>query len=172
MGVAPPGLGQDARERLLPPALDLLVVALGGPVLGLLGASVEALFEDLADVLGVVGEAEVAADDRGDALGRPQLGGPAVGAGAVQQQVFEVLQLVVAQARGRARVGLGGQAVGMRAGGLAPAVEGGAGDAQDAGDGGRGLAAVHEFDRMAATAFQFGGSSNRSAHTELEAAGQ
>jgi hypothetical protein len=64
--------------------------------------------------------------------------------------------LVVAQARRRARVGLGGQATGVGAGSLAPAVEGGAGDAQDAGDGAGRLALVQQGDGAAAAAFEFG----------------
>ena len=124
----------------------------------------ELVFEDLAHVLGVEGQVKVSVDDLGDAVGSPQFVGPAVGGSAVEEQVFQVLELVVAQAGRRPRMGLGGQAVGARAGRLAPAVEGGAGDAQDAGDVAGGFALVHEFDGVATPAFEFCGGSKRSAH--------
>jgi hypothetical protein len=47
-----------------------------------------------------------------------------VGDGAVEQQVFQVLQLSVTEAGLRPRVGLGGQAVGVLAGLAVPAVQG------------------------------------------------
>ena len=71
MGVALPRFGEDTRELLGQPARDLRVVALLGPDVRLLAASVEAALEELADVLGVEGDAEVAADDLGDARGGP-----------------------------------------------------------------------------------------------------
>jgi hypothetical protein len=71
VGGALPRLVEDAREVLGQPARDLRVVALLGPDVRLLAASVEAALEELADVLGVEGDAEVAADDLGDARGGP-----------------------------------------------------------------------------------------------------
>ena len=62
MGVALLGLGEDARELVVEPAQDGLVVVAAGAVLGLLTASVEAALEDLADVLGVEADAEMATD--------------------------------------------------------------------------------------------------------------
>src|SRR5262245_26131515 len=89
-------------------------------------------------MLGVVGDAEVPADDDGDAGRGPQVGGPSVAGGALQEQAFQLGQLGVGQAV-RAVQGDGVEA----AGGACeadPAVDGGALDAEDAGDGGGGLA--------------------------------
>lgn len=64
-------LAQDARELLVEPAQRLLVVGQLDPLLGPLGASVEAVLEDLADVLGVEVDMEVAADDLRYPIGGP-----------------------------------------------------------------------------------------------------
>lgn len=169
MGVAPPGLGLDAGELLVQPALDLGRVALPGLGLRPLGASVQPVLEDLADVLGVEADAEVALDEGRDALGGPQGIGPAVGGGACEQEAFQVGELVVVEAGGRPGVGPGGEAVGLCAGRLVPAVGRAACPTEDAGDEGRGFALFHKFDGVAAAAFEFCGGSERSAHTKLDA---
>jgi hypothetical protein len=69
---------QDTRELVVEPAQDFLVVGQPDPLLGPLGASVEPVLEDLADMLGVKVELEVAANDLGHPLGRPQLVAPAM----------------------------------------------------------------------------------------------
>src|SRR5262245_1738971 len=120
-------------------------------------------------MLGVEADAEVAVNDLRDARGRPQFVGPTVSRGALEQQALQFRQLRVGEAGGGARVRLGRQAVGARAVGLAPAVQRGAMDAQDTGDDRGRLALVHQLDGAAPAAFEFGGGSNRSAHTSLDA---
>jgi hypothetical protein len=164
MSVARPGLGQDARELPVQPAQDGFVVVSPRALLRLLTASVEAALEDLADVLGVETDPEVSADECGDARGRPEIVEPTVGGGPLQEEVLPVDQLVVAQARGRTRMGLGSQALGMGAGLTLPAVERVAASTEDARDVRGGLALVQEIDGTPAAAFEFSGASNRSAH--------
>jgi hypothetical protein len=65
--------------------------------------------DDLADVFGVVADAEVAADYLSDPCDRPQLGPPAVGFGALPKQLFELPELHGAQAWCAAGVRLGSQ---------------------------------------------------------------
>jgi hypothetical protein len=75
---------QDARELVVEPAQDFLVIGQPDPLLRPLGASVEPPLEHLADVLGVEVAMEVAANDLGHPLGRPQLVAPAVRGGTVE----------------------------------------------------------------------------------------
>lgn len=71
MGLALLGLLKDLGEFLTPSVVDLLGVALLGPLLGLLTAPTEAVTEDFTDVLNVIGDAEMSADHLGDPLGTP-----------------------------------------------------------------------------------------------------
>jgi hypothetical protein len=96
VGVACPGLGQDARELPVQPAQDGFVVVPTRALLRFLTASVEAAFEDLANMFGVEGNAEVPADECGNARGRPEIVEPTVGGGPLQEQVLQVDQLGVA----------------------------------------------------------------------------
>jgi hypothetical protein len=168
VGPAAPGPAADAAE-VAQPALDLLVVALLGRGVGPLRASVQAALEQLADVFGVEGDVEVAADHLGDALDGPEAVGPAMGPGPLAQQGIQLSQLGVAQARRQPGMGLGGQAWGTRLGHLAPAVQGVAVDAKDAGNSGGGFALFDECHGPTAAAFEFGSGSKRSAHTRLDA---
>ena len=167
MGVALFGLGQDARELVVEPAQDGLVVVAAGTVLRLLTASVEAAFEDLADVFGVIGDTEVPLDQDGDAGGGPQFGGPAVVAGALPKQLFQAGQQGVGQPR-RSADGDGVQATGL-AGHADPAMNRGPINAENLGDGGRGLAfAVGGDGALSAMGQLFWGSVR--SHTPLYAA--
>src|SRR5262249_9403691 len=154
VGLPLPRLAEDARQLIRQPALHLLVVALAGLALGLLAGPTEPALEDLAHMLGVVGDAEALADEPCDAVGGPQLVGPAVLVGALPQEAFEFAEVVVRQPGRRARDGLGIEAM-RPAGHPAPAMQGGRADAEDAGDHGRGFALVDEFHRATAAAFQF-----------------
>ena len=99
----PPVLGSlDDPGRLLgPPMGDRLPVALLGLLLRLLAAPVQPPPDDLADVLGVVLDAEVAADQFGDPAGAPEVVVPAVGLGPLQQQGLKLSQLLGGESRGR-----------------------------------------------------------------------
>src|SRR5262249_29660992 len=99
------------------------------------------------------------------ARGGPQLVVPAVRGGAIEEEIFQALELLVAQTRRRAGMGLGGQSVGAGACLALPTVQRVAAYAEDAGDIRGGLALVHQIDGAAAAAFQFCGSTNGSAHT-------
>jgi hypothetical protein len=165
VGVACLGLVSDARELLVQPACDLFVVAFLGQDVGLRTASVQAAFEELADVFGMVREAEVATDDCRHPRGGSECIGPPVRGGPLPQQAMQFGRLYVGEARRGSGVGFGGQAVGAGARGLLPAVEGGASDAQDAGNGDGRFTLAHEFDGAAPAAFEFGRSSDWSAHT-------
>lgn len=67
------GLLEDPGQFLTPSVGDRLGVALLGLLLGLLAAPVQPPSGDLADVLGVVPDAEVAPDHLGDPVGTPQV---------------------------------------------------------------------------------------------------
>jgi hypothetical protein len=159
----------ENAAKVAQPALDLLVVALFGRGLGSLSASVESALEQLTDVLGVEGDVEVAADQFGDALDGPQGVGPAMRLRPLAQQRIELGELRIGQARCGAGMRLGGQAAGASLGHLAPAIQGVAVDAEDAGDGGGPLALFDKCHGPTATAFEFGSGSKGSTHTRLDA---
>ena len=83
----------------------------------------QTVFEDFADVFGVETNAEVSFDKYGDTLGSPQVVGPAVASGSLEQQFFELAKLFVAEFGSRARMGFGGESIGMLLRGLSPAVK-------------------------------------------------
>src|SRR5205085_10333289 len=88
MGLALPGVADDAWELIAAPALHLLIVALAGAPLRLLTGPAQAVAEDFADVLGVKRDLEVPLDQAGHAVGGPQVGGPPVGGSPFSQQDF------------------------------------------------------------------------------------
>jgi len=117
-------------------------------------------------VFGVVVHAEAAADEGGHAGGSPQLVGPAVLVGTLQEEAFQFVQVVVGEPRGGAGDGFGVEA--MRVSGqAAPAMDGGFMDAQDAGDGGGRFPVVNQVHGSAASAFEFSCSSYGSCHIVL-----
>src|SRR6202043_674756 len=84
--VAVAGCLHDTRELGLFPAAYVLLVPLLGLGLRFLAGPTEAAFEDLSDMLGVIGDAEVTEDYLLDTGRRPQIVGPAVLVGALQQE--------------------------------------------------------------------------------------
>ncbi len=94
-GAALSRLPEDARELAALPEVDLRVVALAGAPLGLLAGPAQARVQDAADVIGMIGDAEAPADQFGDAAAGPEVIGPAVGLGALKQELFELLQVGV-----------------------------------------------------------------------------
>jgi hypothetical protein len=164
MGFEPAVPPDEQREVLTPSVIDRNLVPLPGHHLQLLAGPVELPLDDLADVLGVLVDPEVAADHLLDAVGRTELGPPAVGPGALQEQLFEPAQLVGAQSGRPARIELGGD---LRRGlelRLQPGVDGGTAAAEGAGDIGGMLAPADELDGTPAAAFEFFCGSDRS-HT-------
>src|SRR5215469_14837621 len=135
MGLASVRLAEDAWQLIAQPSLHLLVIPFAGFALGLLAGPAQTLFEDLADVLGVEGDAEALADQPCDPAGRPQLVGPAMLLSSLQQQAFELTQVVVGQAGCGAGGRFGIEAL-RAAGHASPAMHGGFMDAEDAGHGG------------------------------------
>src|ERR1700722_4132615 len=152
VGVPLPRLPQDAREGLLLPAAYGILVAFLGLELRLLAGPAQTPLEDLADMLGVVGNAEVASDHFADAGRSPQVVGPAVPGGALQEQHLQLLELGIGKAR-LATQRLGGEATGG-AGLAEPTINAAAVDAEHFGDG-RGLLSFADgFDGTLAAAFQ------------------
>ena len=119
-------------------------------------------------MLGVVLQPEVPVNDGGDAVGSPELVGPAVMLGPLEQELFEVVQLLRAEARRRPRMRLGVQA-GLAVREAPPAMDRGFMHAEDSGNDGGGFATLHEFDRATAAAFEFSCGSNWSCHALLYA---
>lgn len=107
MGLPHIRLAEDARVLVSQPPGHLLVVPLAGLAPGLLAGPAELALEDLADVLGVVGDAEAALDEPGDAGGGPQFVVPAVVLGPLAQQPLQGGQLALGKAGAAARLGPG-----------------------------------------------------------------
>lgn len=164
--VRPPPLRplDDPGQDLIPSVGDRLDVALLGLALGLLATPVQPSPDDLADVLDVIRDAEVAADDLGDPVGTPHVVVPAVGLSPLQQQALELPDLLVGEPGPRPGMRLGAEGLGRLLSHAEPAIERGAADAEDAGDDGGRLAVLHQFDGPTTAAFQFVCSSNGS-HT-------
>jgi hypothetical protein len=78
------GLLEDLGELLTPSVVDLLSVSLLGLLLRLPAAPSQAVPEDRADVLDVIGHPKVTADHLGDPTGAPQGVGPAVLGGPLE----------------------------------------------------------------------------------------
>ena len=71
MGLALPGFPKHARQLIVLPAFDLLVIAFARLAFGLLAGPAQTALEDLADVFGVVRDAEALSNEAGDAVGGP-----------------------------------------------------------------------------------------------------
>src|SRR5262245_12130072 len=117
------------------PLADRPLVALVGAAGGALQAPAELVAQQPPDVGGVVAHPGGAPDDRCDAVKGPQVGVEAVGLGALQQRLFDGVQLGRAQPGGAAGWAGAAQAVGaVGLPALVPAAGGLAGDAEGAGD--------------------------------------
>jgi hypothetical protein len=171
VGLAAAGSADDLGQFLTPSVVDGNRVTLLGLLLRLLATPVEPTLDDLADVLGVVTDAEMAADHLGDPCGGPQLGPPAMGFGTLQKQLLELLELVGTEAWRSAGVRLGGKLVRGFAIQLQPGVDGGPAAAEEAGDIIRMFALVNQLNGATTPAFEFFCSSDRShiSTTELHA---
>lgn len=106
----------------------------------------------------------MATDHLGDPVGAPQLVMPTMGPGPLQQQPLQLPDLFVGQPRLGSGMGCGGQGLGGLLGHGEPAIQGGATDAEDAGNDGGRLAPLHQFDGTSSSSFQFVCGSDRS-HT-------
>jgi len=164
VGLASAGSADDFGQFLTPSVVDGNRVTLSGFLLRFLATPVEPKLDDLADVLGVVMDAEMAADHLGDPCGGPQLGPPAVGFSTFQKQLLELIELVGIQARRSAGVRLGGKLGWGFALPFQPSVDGRSAAAEEAGDIVGMLALVDELNGAATPAFEFLCSSDRS-HT-------
>src|ERR1043165_1296674 len=65
MGLALPRFSEDSRQLIIFPAFDLLVIAFASFAFGFLTGPMQALLENLADVLGMVVDVEVLPDQPG-----------------------------------------------------------------------------------------------------------
>ena len=148
MRLALPRLAQAAGPCSRLPAFDLLAGAFAGSALGLLARPVQPLFAELANGFRVVGDSEAIAEEACDPVGRPQRMVPAVGLGPLQEQGFQVVEVVVGQAWGGSRRRPGRQSV-LSLRPSPPAVDGGGAYAEDTGDDGRGFPRCDEFDGTA-----------------------
>jgi hypothetical protein len=155
MGLAPPGPADDLGQFLTPSVVDGDLVTLPGLLLRFLAGPVEPELDDLADVFGVVTDAEVALDDFGDPCGSPQLGPPAVGFGALQEQLLELDELAGVESRRSAGARLGGELGRGFALQFEPSVNRGPAAAEEACDGGGMLALTNELNSAATPAFEF-----------------
>lgn len=149
------GLLQDHRELLTPSVADLLGVALLGLLLRLLAAPAEPVPKDLTDMLGVVLDAELAADHLGDSPGTPEGVGPAVDLGFLEQEGCELLELLIRQSDFGSGMWLGSQPLRCGLSQSFPAIQRGVANAQDASDEGARFSLVHQLDSPSATTFQF-----------------
>jgi hypothetical protein len=84
---------ENPRELIAFPAVDLVVVTLPSTPLGLLARPAQPGVQETTNMIGIVRDAKVAVDEGGDAPAGPQLVGPAVGLGALEQQLFQLPQL-------------------------------------------------------------------------------
>jgi hypothetical protein len=164
MGLAAAGSADDLGQFLTPSVVDGNRVALLGLLLRLLATPVEPTLDDLADVLGVITDAEMATDHLGDPCSRPQLGPPAMGFGTLQKQLLELLELVGTEAWRSAGVRLGDKLVRGFTIQFQPGVDGGPAAAEEAGDIIGVFALVNQLNGAATPAFEFFCSSDRS-HT-------
>jgi hypothetical protein len=152
VGLATPGVAEDAGELIGLPPLNLLVVALPGASLRLVAGPVQSAAEQAADVVGVVLDAEVLADEKRDAGGGPQFIGEAVGGCPLLQECFQCLQLGVSQSASgtRGRFSSKPRVVACHP---PPAVQGGGSDAEDACDDGGGFALLEQLDSPESPSF-------------------
>src|ERR1700677_200203 len=157
VGLPFPRLAKDTRQLIVYPAFHLLVVAFAGLALGFLAGPMQAFLEDLADVFGVVVDAEVFADQAGDPVGGPEFVMPAMTLSSLQQELFQVGQLGSGQAWRSTGQGSGVQTVRL-SGHASPTMDGRGADAKNAGDDRWRLAMVDEFYRAATPAFEFSSS--------------
>ena len=164
MGLAAAGSADDLGQFLTPSVVDGDLVTLPGLFLRLLATPVEPKLDDLADVLGVITDAEMATDYLGDPCSRPQLGPPAMGSGTFAEQFLELIELVVVEAWGPARVRLGSELGRGFALQFQPSVDRGPAAAEEAGDVVGMLALVYQLNGAATPAFEFLCSSDTS-HT-------
>src|SRR5947209_9179872 len=104
----------------------------------------------------------------GNALGRPQVRGPAVGLSALEQHGFQFLLLFWGQAWLRPAMELGGQAVRFLRH-AQPAVNGTLSDTVDSGNILYKVALVNSLNSPVSPSFQFRGASIRSTHPRLDA---
>ncbi len=123
MRLALPGLLQNGGGFLTPSVVDRLGVGLLGLLLRLLAAPTQAMPADLADVLDVGLDAEVAADHLGDPPSTPKGIEPAVLGGPLGQKRFQLGELLGGEPNSGTRVRLGSQPLGSGLGHLLPAVQ-------------------------------------------------
>src|SRR5262249_60024708 len=95
VGLASVRLAEDAWQLIVQPPLHLLIVLFAGLALGLLAGPAQALLEDLADMLGVQGDAHAFADQACDAVGGPELVGPGVSFAARLTEAFRLRPVVL-----------------------------------------------------------------------------
>jgi hypothetical protein len=113
-------------------------------------------------------DAKLSPNQFGNAGAGPQTIGPAVGLGALTEQIVEAKKLLGGQARCRTGIRFGSQAVGL-AGQGQPTVNGSTIDADHAGNGFRTLALTNRLHRLPPATLEFRSSSKWSSHANLDA---
>jgi hypothetical protein len=134
------------REFFLLPAFDFGLIALPRPAFGLLAGPMQELAYNFPHVALMVLDSEKLLNQVRHTLGSPQLIGPAVRFGPLPQKEFQFMKLRFIQLARCTGVRNGNQPVRTAACHGAPAVERSTIHAENLGDLGMGLAAVHQFD--------------------------
>ncbi len=113
MSVSFPSGFQNLGKGSAFPVCDGGLIPFAGATTGLLRRPLQSLSQKAANVIVMERDAEVSTDDFGNALRGPELIGPAVGLGTLAEQLLELVLLFDGQARRRARMWLGREAVGL-----------------------------------------------------------
>jgi hypothetical protein len=158
------GITEDAGILVIEPPRHLLLIGLTRLAFGLLAGPIQALLEDLADMLGVEGLPEMPLNEAGNASGGPQFVGPAMSLGSLQEQGFELRQMVVSESRPWAQLPFGVDAMGLL-GFVKPTSKCFVGNAKDASDGRAVFTLSDKVNGPSSSAFEFSRGSNWSTHS-------
>src|SRR5690348_510369 len=160
----------NPRKLVLLPLRDRRFIALTSTSLWFLRCPVQAVTQKPADMVVMESHAEVTANEFGDPSAGPQLRGPTVRLGTLQQQSLQATMLRDRQACRRTGMGFRGQAVGFLSK-IQPTINRRTMDSQDAGNHFWAISRGNCGNRTAASSFQFRCRSKGSTHMELDEPG-
>jgi hypothetical protein len=163
------GVTSDARKLLRLPVENGGLVPLAGTALRFLRRPSQPPPQEAPDMVVVVADAEVPKDDLANASGGPECIRPAVCLGALEQESFEALELDFGKSWIGIGMRLGGQSIVVLVSQLAPAINRGAVDSEEAGHSGRLFALADKLDGAPPPAFEFCRRTKGSTHTTLDA---